>query len=99
VRQKGGREKILLWRGAEPKFPHLVPTPVSYFLPFCLYKQVKGCSRKGGKGKAQNRKRKFREREQEECIRDDNARETERSLPSPSSTESVNSSDESQLAI
>ena len=32
------------------------------------------------KEKEQNRKRKFREREQEECIRDDNAVETERNI-------------------
>jgi hypothetical protein len=48
---------------------------------------------------AKNRKRKFREREQEECIRDDNAGETEKSLVSPPSTESINKNDEWQFAI
>jgi hypothetical protein len=48
---------------------------------------------------AKNRKRKFREREQEECIRDYNAGETEKSLLSPLSTESINSNNEWQFAI
>jgi len=50
----------------------------------------KSGERKGAK----NRKRKFREREEEECISDDNAAETEKSLVSPPSTESINSNDE-----
>jgi hypothetical protein len=50
----------------------------------------KSRERKGAK----NRKRKFREREQEEGIRDDNAEKTEKSLVSPPSTESINSNDE-----
>jgi hypothetical protein len=55
----------------------------------------KSGERKGVK----NRKRKFREREKEECISDDNAAETEKSLVSPPSTESINSNDEWQFAI
>jgi hypothetical protein len=50
----------------------------------------KSRERKGAK----NRKRKFREREQEECIRDENAGYTEKPLVSPPSTESINSNDE-----
>jgi hypothetical protein len=88
-----------LWRGERPKFPRLVPTPVPYSPPPCLYKQVKGCSRKVGKGKAKNRERKFRKREQGECIRDDNAGETEKSLLFPPSAGSINSNDERQVSI
>jgi hypothetical protein len=88
-----------LWRGVRPKFPRLVPTAVLYFLPPSLYKQVKRFSRKVGKGKAKNRERKFRKREQGECIRDDNAGETEKSLLLPPSAGSINSNDERQVAI
>jgi hypothetical protein len=55
----------------------------------------KSRERKGAK----NRKRMFRERKQEECIRVDNARKTEKSLASPPFIESINSNDEWQFAI